>query len=380
MKSFTSALALSSLLGLVSAHGFVTDPPARMPGTAMQKACGEQVAINQESDNYGNIQGELQVASSQSDYNEAACDIWLCKGYKFADNKANVQSYKPGQKVPITVDIRAPHTGGANVSIVDTATNTVIGSPLKSWKVYASNSSPIPAAQENFAITIPEDLGSQCATAGDCVIQWYWFAESIDQTYESCIDFTVDGSGSGSASTTTKKASSSSTQKPIKTATPSTTSTPSAPASTFVTSATSATSAATPPFYPPSNTTIPASSFTRPVPTSVVTSVTMLTSVTTVDVTVTVTGSNGVPTAIPSEVTSAVTSAVTTTVIPSEAPAYPTTVPTTTSVASQGTGSSSPAMPKGTTLEELLGWIWYKMRMLRQKESSQRRHARDLAW
>jgi predicted carbohydrate-binding protein with CBM5 and CBM33 domain len=77
MKQYTSLAALVSLIPLVHGHGFVTSPTARMPGSAMEAACGEQVKINQESDNYGNIQGELQVASSQSDYNAAKCDIWL---------------------------------------------------------------------------------------------------------------------------------------------------------------------------------------------------------------------------------------------------------------------------------------------------------------
>ncbi|KAI0593318.1 chitin binding domain-containing protein [Biscogniauxia sp. FL1348] len=199
-SSTTTIISFASFVSTVLGHGFVTSPTARMPGDAMAAACGQQVEINQKSDNYGNIQGELQVASSQSDYNAEECNIWLCKGYKFADNTANVQTFTAGQVVPFTVDIRAPHTGVANVTIVSTSTNTVIGSALKSWDVYASNASPIPDDQKSFDITIPSDLGSQCATAGDCVIQWQWDAQSIDQTYQSCVDFTVGGSGSGSSS------------------------------------------------------------------------------------------------------------------------------------------------------------------------------------
>ncbi|KAJ5294905.1 hypothetical protein N7508_009726 [Penicillium antarcticum] len=200
MKQFTPALAFASMVSMVNAHGFVTSPQARMPGSAMASACGNQVQINQESDNYGNIQGELQVASSQSDYNAAECDIWLCKGYKFADNKDNVQSYTAGQKVDFTVDIRAPHTGVANVSVVDTSANSVIGKPLISWDVYASTATGVTDDETSFSVTIPEDLGSQCGTAGDCVLQWYWYAESIDQTYESCVDFTLGGDSSSSSS------------------------------------------------------------------------------------------------------------------------------------------------------------------------------------
>ncbi|KAJ5574834.1 hypothetical protein VI817_005406 [Penicillium citrinum] len=214
MKQFTPIAALAGLIPLVHGHGFVTKPQPRMPGDAMSAACGKQVQINQQSDNYGNIQGELQVASGQQDYSASNCDIWLCKGYKFADNKDNVQSYKAGQTVPFTVDIRAPHTGVANVSVVETSSNSVIGRPLISWDVYASTATGVTKNETDFSVTIPEDLGDKCATAGDCVLQWYWYAQSIDQTYESCVDFTVGGSGSSSSG---PSSSSSSEAAPVET-------------------------------------------------------------------------------------------------------------------------------------------------------------------
>lgn len=200
MKQASSVLALASIVSLAHGHGFISSPEPRMPGSAMSSACGQQIYNNQKADNYGNVQGELQVANGQDDYNAEKCDIWLCKGYKFADNKDNVQSYNAGQTVKFEIDIRAPHTGVANISVVDTNSNTVIGSPLKSWDKYASTETGVTDDETNFSVTIPENLGSKCSTAGDCVLQWYWFAESIDQTYESCVDFTVGGSGSGSSS------------------------------------------------------------------------------------------------------------------------------------------------------------------------------------
>ena len=197
MKSYSGILAVAGMAATVSGHVFITSPKARMPGSAMEAACGQQVYYNQEGDNYGNIQGMLQVAASQTDYNAAACRIWMCKGYKYADNTANVQKYTVGQVVPFTFDVRAPHTGVANVSVVRTSDNTVIGKPLISWDVFASNSAPIPSSETSFSVTIP-DVSSQCSTPGACILQHYWNAASIDQTYESCVDFTVGG-GSGAA-------------------------------------------------------------------------------------------------------------------------------------------------------------------------------------
>ncbi|RYP01254.1 hypothetical protein DL764_006257 [Monosporascus ibericus] len=236
MQSFLAvSVGVAGLISTVSAHGAISNPTPRMPGDAMRAACGQQMTINQLSDHYGNIQGELQVANGQTDFDADACDVWLCKGYKFDDNKANVQSYTPGQVVPIEVEIRAPHTGTANVSIVKTSTNSIIGQPLISFEDYASTAHTIPADQKSFDITIPSDLGNECATAGDCVIQWYWDARSIDQTYESCIDFTVSGSGSGSGSPTTPEAeepTTSATATPTTATTQPTTTAAPAPSST----------------------------------------------------------------------------------------------------------------------------------------------------
>ncbi|RYP61744.1 hypothetical protein DL771_010015 [Monosporascus sp. 5C6A] len=230
MQSFLAvSVGVAGLISTVSAHGAISKPAPRMPGDAMRAACGQQMTTNQLADHYGNIQGQLQVANGQADFDAGACEVWLCKGYQFDDNKDNVQSYTPGQVVPIEIEIRAPHTGTANVSIVKTSTNSIIGQPLISFEDYASTAHTIPADQKSFDITIPSNLGNECATAGDCVIQWYWDARSIDQTYESCIDFTVSGSGSGSGSgsPTTPEA-----EEPTTSAAPTPTRAPSQPTTT----------------------------------------------------------------------------------------------------------------------------------------------------
>lgn len=85
-----------------------------------------------------------------------------------------------------------PHEGPANVSIVDTATNTVIGDPLIEFESYADESlAVLPANNTAFSVTIPELAAGQCAVAGDCVLQWFWFGTAAQQTYESCVDFVV---------------------------------------------------------------------------------------------------------------------------------------------------------------------------------------------
>ncbi|POS70783.1 hypothetical protein DHEL01_v210823 [Diaporthe helianthi] len=185
----------------VSAHGRVMSPTPRPLGDAMKSACGNQVWNMQSSDSNGNIQTMAQIGTSQSDFDATKCHMWQCRGYQFDDaTDASIQSFTPGQTVPFVVDVAAPHTGVANVSVIDLAANSVIGEALMSWDSYASTETGIKPGDENFNITIPSNLPPTCAGKGGCALQWWWDARSIDQTYMSCVDFVVAGaSGSGSS-------------------------------------------------------------------------------------------------------------------------------------------------------------------------------------
>ena len=118
----------------------------------------------------------------------------MIQGMKYADNTASVQKYTAGEKVPMYFNIRAPHDGYANVSIVSTVSNSILAANLSAWDQYALTSEPMKDSWTNFTVTMPTDLGSKCATAGDCVLQMHWNAESVNQTYQSCVDFTMEGS------------------------------------------------------------------------------------------------------------------------------------------------------------------------------------------
>ncbi|TQN63590.1 hypothetical protein CSHISOI_11826 [Colletotrichum shisoi] len=190
-------ITVLSFVAAVSAHGKVISPAPRPAGDAFREACGNTLWNTEQSDPYGNIQGLAQQAGSSLVASQ--CQLELCKGYKFADNAANVQSYTPGQTVDFEVEIRAPHTGVANVSVVDTTSNSIIGAPLISFDNYASTRTGIAANNSAFSVTLPGSLPAGCATAGICVLQWWWDSAEAGQTYMSCVDFTF-GSGSGSGS------------------------------------------------------------------------------------------------------------------------------------------------------------------------------------
>ncbi|KAK0651086.1 hypothetical protein B0T16DRAFT_503238 [Cercophora newfieldiana] len=184
-------LSLLPFATLALSHGLVTSPlGTRTPGAATAAACGQTLVTFYNADNTSYPEALLRANPSglRDGYDAAKCNLWLCKGFQFADNAANVKSYKPGDVIDMQVRIRIAHKGYANVSVVDMAANKVIGTPLISWADnYAASTSP-PEDQVKFSVKVPE-LGGKCTKAGECTIQWYWFGQG--QTYESCIDFTV---------------------------------------------------------------------------------------------------------------------------------------------------------------------------------------------
>ncbi|KAK7936672.1 uncharacterized protein PG986_015110 [Apiospora aurea] len=170
-------------------HGYISSPAARQGGDASVAACGRSVVDTILADNTSHVEGLPELAAEAgSGYHADACNLWLCKGLQFADNVANVQRYQPGQEVNIKIKLTIPHTGNANVSVVDTKANKIVGSPLVSWE------EGTPKDQVDFNVTIPEDLGDKCAAAGACVLQWWWYGTGARQSYETCVDFTVAAS------------------------------------------------------------------------------------------------------------------------------------------------------------------------------------------
>ncbi|CZR68545.1 uncharacterized protein PAC_18444 [Phialocephala subalpina] len=192
-----STLALSLLVAAteIAGHGLITKPVPRAPGAISLANCGPTVTNNIKGDETSHVEGLPEAAINDKAFKAAECNLWLCRGLALEDSaKSSVVAYTPGQKVSMSVKITIKHHGTANVSVVNTKTNKIIGEPLLYWDKYADERlTTMPANNTQFDFTIPTTLGSQCATAGDCVIQWWWYGTAAKQTYESCIDFTVGG-------------------------------------------------------------------------------------------------------------------------------------------------------------------------------------------
>ncbi|KAM0332074.1 hypothetical protein ACHAQA_002343 [Verticillium albo-atrum] len=178
------ALASAILATTISAHGNLVTPPPRVPGPAMVAACGQQ--------NVNSVLADPGIPLENFRNTPATCQLDLCRGATFADNTDRVQTFTAGQVVPITAELPIPHEGPCNVSLVDTATNTVIGPPLILFQSYADESlAQLPANNTAFQVTMPQLQVGQCAQAGECTMQWFWFGTNAQQTYESCVDFVM---------------------------------------------------------------------------------------------------------------------------------------------------------------------------------------------
>lgn len=179
MKSLIVVLFGASL---TAAHGLVTSPLTRTPSDATAALCSQTMVDFYITDNTSYPEHLLRLHPVEElladGYNPELCNLWLCKGFQFEDNAHQVLEYAPGDVIDMEVFIRIPHLGYANVSVVDTASNTVIAEPLFEWPDgYADGAvyPNLPANQTSFSVTVPE-LEGKCTTAGQCV-SWT-FAES----------------------------------------------------------------------------------------------------------------------------------------------------------------------------------------------------------
>jgi hypothetical protein len=169
---YFSTAALLALIPAVLSHGIITTPPARRIGSATTSACGATLVNAIKQDNTSYVEQLTKLSATDKGYNAAACNLYLCKGLQFADNAANVQTWKAGDIVPVNIYLWIPHLGYANVSIVDTKKNVQVGEPLKLWSEgYAPGrtESDVPLDQRQFNVTVPKGLETTCANAGDCV-------------------------------------------------------------------------------------------------------------------------------------------------------------------------------------------------------------------
>ncbi|KAI7784009.1 hypothetical protein LA080_011034 [Diaporthe eres] len=182
-----SVISVALFAATVAAHGLIINPPSRKLGPSMTRLCG-QTAFDIAK---GDVTASLETVAPNI---TAGCPLTLCRGHQFDDNLDKLSVFRPGQIVPMKIELSILHGGPANVSIVKTATNTLIGPPLIIFDDYGNRDLPaLPPNNTDFAVTMPTNLAdTDCRVAGDCALQWFW--STIDnQTYVGCSDFILFG-------------------------------------------------------------------------------------------------------------------------------------------------------------------------------------------
>jgi len=155
--------------------------------------------------NGNDLTGWLKTKNSDGTPFPPDCNWNLCRGYQYEPDKvppAPYQIYHASTTVHIEYFFLAKHPGRANISVVDTATATIIET-LKSWDGKELHGQGLlaygelrtidgaPDWQTKIDMVMP-DLKGRCSVPGECVIQHWWWGDlspQIDQVFQSCIDF-----------------------------------------------------------------------------------------------------------------------------------------------------------------------------------------------
>ncbi|OWZ22900.1 Chitin-binding protein [Phytophthora megakarya] len=155
-----------------------------------------------------------------------------CRGLVY-ETENNVTEIEAGKEFDVQYYIQAPHPGYMKLSIVKPSTDAT-GTITYNSDTQIEYFSDFANSAGTFTVTatIPTNV-TGCENAGDCALQFLWHSDIANQTYPTCADITIPGSGasnseSTSTSTTTASSTSSSasTSQTTTTAPTATTATP----------------------------------------------------------------------------------------------------------------------------------------------------------
>ncbi|RLN66348.1 hypothetical protein BBJ28_00020593 [Nothophytophthora sp. Chile5] len=173
---------------------------------------------------------ENLAGRSQSDFPEAATfNIENgCRGFVYEEGNT-VTTLAPGADFEVTWIIQAPHPGYMNLSIVKPSEDSVGKITYEIYETILSiDSFATTGGDGSTTATMPTDV-SGCEAAGDCALQFYWHSDLAGQTYPTCADIIVSGSGAATTTTTTAPTTATTTAPTTATTTAPTTATTTAP-------------------------------------------------------------------------------------------------------------------------------------------------------
>ncbi|KAE9294637.1 hypothetical protein PF008_g24496 [Phytophthora fragariae] len=184
----------------------MTQPTPRPISQQYRADCGALSGAGDQELQYAPV--ELLSSRAQADRPAAATFNIMngCRGTVYDANNT-VTTLTAGTPFDVEWVIQAPHPGTMVLSIVKPSTDSsgvityVSLAELLTIDPFAESSSE----NTSTTATIPSSV-TGCGSAGDCALQFYWHSDLANQTYPTCADIVVMGSGesSGQSLTPTK--------------------------------------------------------------------------------------------------------------------------------------------------------------------------------
>ncbi|KAL4165746.1 hypothetical protein KRP22_014456 [Phytophthora ramorum] len=202
--SFTAAIMavlLAAAPSSVNAHGQMTNPTPRPISQQYRADCGALSGAGDQELQYAPV--ELLNSRAQAD--RPAADTFNimngCRGTVYETNNT-VTELTAGVSFDVEWVIQAPHPGTMVLSVVKPSTDS---SGTITYESVAELLTIDPFAETSggntsTTATIPTSVIG-CGSAGDCALQFYWHSDLASQTYPTCADIVVTGSGSSGEST-----------------------------------------------------------------------------------------------------------------------------------------------------------------------------------
>ncbi|GMF09706.1 unnamed protein product [Phytophthora lilii] len=227
------AAAAALLFAGVEGHGQMTYPTNRQMSEKYHKDSGALINIGLNELQIAPIEGLSQ--HKQVDFPPSPTFSLLngCRGTVYEEG-SNVTTLQPGKDFDVKWTIQAPHPGYMKLSILKPSTDSTGTITYKSYKTIL-NIEPFAENGGDGSTTakMPADVEG-CEKPGDCVLQFYWHSDIANQTYPTCADIVVSGSGAGTSTSTTSITAESSedSNEGSDKATPTATKAPTTPAPT----------------------------------------------------------------------------------------------------------------------------------------------------
>ncbi|GAB9476345.1 Chitin-binding protein [Globisporangium polare] len=194
-----SVLAAALLAASVNAHGQMTSPTPRPVTATFRTNSGALKNAGDDELQWAPLENLSQ--RTQADMPAAASFNIMngCRGFVY-EAGGPVTAVKAGDKVPVKWYIQAPHPGYGEFNIVKAKTTG--GKIMYEKVVTLKRLEDFAKSGGNFddSVTIPSTV-TGCEKAGDCALQMYWHSDIANQTYPTCADITIGGSGAASSST-----------------------------------------------------------------------------------------------------------------------------------------------------------------------------------